>query len=69
VGIFPFSVHYSERDVFIGRPGTEVEQHSLFVPWFLYNFVRGRLGLVDEIWIEYVELVCWLGYKYDKYPQ
>ena len=58
----PFSVYDAERDVFVGRPSTEVQKHGLVVARFLDDPVRGSLGLVDEIWVEYIEL---LGRKYD----
>ena len=52
----PFSVHDAERDVFVGGPSTKVQKHSLIVARFFDDPVRRSLGLVDEIWIEDIEL-------------
>ena len=54
----PLAVDDPERDVFVRRAGAEVQQHGLVVARLLDDLVRRRLGLVDEVRVEDVELVA-----------
>ena len=56
VGELPLSIDDSERDVLVRRTGTEVQEHSLIISWFLNDFIRRCFRFVDEVWIEDVEL-------------
>ena len=53
---FPLAIDNAERDVFVGRPGAEVEQHGVVVSRLLDNLVRRSLRFVDKVRIEDVEL-------------
>lgn len=52
----PLAINNPERNIFVWRSGTEMEKDRVVVAWFLDDFVRRSLGLVDEIWVEDVEL-------------
>lgn len=52
----PLSVDDTERNVFVRWPGAEVQEHGLVVTGLLDDLVRRRLGLVDEVRVEDVEL-------------
>ena len=54
----PFAIDNSERDVFVWRPCHKVQEDRILVTRLLDDLVRRRLGLVDEIWVEDVELVA-----------
>ena len=56
MGELPLSIDDSERDVLVRRTGTEVQEHSLVISWFLNDFIRRGFRFVDEVRIEDVEL-------------
>jgi hypothetical protein len=56
VGELPFTIDDTKSDVLIRRSRTEVQKNSFIVPWFFDNLVRRCFRLVNEIWVEYIEL-------------
>ena len=56
--VLPIITNNSESDIFVWRSRAELKQNSIFVSWFLDDLVRRRLGLVDEVRVEDVELVA-----------
>ena len=56
VRIFPFPVHNSEGDVFVWWASAEMKEHRLLITGLFHNLVRRRLGFINEIGIEDVEL-------------
>lgn len=54
--VFPISVDNTECDVFIWRPGREVQENGLVIAGFFHNLIGGSLRLVNEIRIEDIEL-------------
>ena len=56
VRIFPFPVHHSEGDVFIRWTGAKIKEDCFFISRFLHNLIRGRLGFINKIGVENVEL-------------
>jgi hypothetical protein len=53
---FPLAVDNPESDIFIRRAGTKVQKNGLVITRLFDNLIGRRLGLVDKIWIENVEL-------------
>ena len=52
----PFTIDDTESNVLIRWPCTEVQKDGFIIPWFFDNFVCRCFRLVNEIWVEYVEL-------------
>lgn len=57
MGKLPFSVNNTERHIFVGRSGAEMEQNGFVISRFLDNLVGGSFGFINEIWVEDIELV------------
>ena len=58
MGILPLPVDDPEGDVLVRRSRAKMQQHGILVSGFFDNLVRGRLGLIYQIGVEYVELVA-----------
>lgn len=54
--ILPISVNDPEGNVLVGRPSTELQDDRLIISWLFDNLIGRSLRLVNEIWIEDVEL-------------
>ena len=52
----PLAIDDSESNVFVRWACTEMQKHGLIVARLLDDLVRRRLGLVDEVGVEYVKL-------------
>lgn len=58
VGVLPLAVDDLERDGLVGRPGGELEQRKVPVVAAGDELILRCFGLVDEVWVEDVELVA-----------
>ena len=53
----PFAVDNAKRHILVWRPGSESYYDRIGVPGIFLDVVGGALGFVQEIRVEYVELV------------
>ena len=58
IGVIPFSVHYFEANVFIGRTSAKTNESKVSI-FRTGRYFEGRsLGLIDEVGIENIELIA-----------
>ena len=54
----PISIDNSKCDILVGRSCSELDNHSLGESFVFDNLIRWRFGFVNQIRIEYIELVA-----------
>ncbi len=53
---FPFSIDYLKCNIFVRRASTESNKQSI-IGFSLFQIELWSLGFVNQVWIEYVELI------------
>lgn len=54
--ILPFPIHDPERQILVRRTGGEEQENGIGVAGLFDDLVGWRGGLVDQVWVEDVEL-------------